>query len=160
MSVLKVKVISLPYIFQVLYVLCFTRTRNQVSVYRTIGPLVNINVFAKFDEIPSMILQDIKERKHYGHTVGKTDNVKTPVPQISASHMRNSAQHMRNSASACGIFAESMWNFCGIHAEFRNALRNSAKVSQHAEFVPHPTSEYFPHLYGKFAENSDLVFFT
>ena len=51
-----------------------------------------------------------------------------------------------------------MWNFCGINAEFRNALRNSAKVSQHAELVPHPTSEYFPHLYGKFAENSDLVF--
>ena len=35
---LKVKVISLPYIFQVLYVLCFTRPRYQVSVY--IGPLV------------------------------------------------------------------------------------------------------------------------
>ena len=34
------KVISLPYIFQVLYVLCFTRPRYQVSVYRTIGPLV------------------------------------------------------------------------------------------------------------------------
>ena len=33
------KVISLPYIFQVLYVLCFTRPRYQVSVYRTIGPL-------------------------------------------------------------------------------------------------------------------------
>ena len=32
--VLKVKVI------QVLYVLCFTRPRLQVSVYRTIGPLV------------------------------------------------------------------------------------------------------------------------
>ena len=40
MRVLKVKVISLPYIIQVLYVLCFTRPRNQVSVYRTIGPLV------------------------------------------------------------------------------------------------------------------------
>ena len=40
MLVLKVKVISLPYIFQVLYVLCFTRPRYQVSVYRTIGPLV------------------------------------------------------------------------------------------------------------------------
>ena len=40
MRVLKVKVISLPYIFQVLYVLCFTGTRHQVSVYRTIGPLV------------------------------------------------------------------------------------------------------------------------
>ena len=36
----KVKVISLPHIFQVLYVLCFTRPRYQVSVYRTIGPLV------------------------------------------------------------------------------------------------------------------------
>ena len=39
-KVLKVKVISLPYIFQVLYVLCFTWTRYQVIVYRTIGPLV------------------------------------------------------------------------------------------------------------------------
>ena len=39
---LKVKVISLPYIFQVLYVLCFTRPRYQVSVYRTIGPLVSV----------------------------------------------------------------------------------------------------------------------
>ena len=38
-----VKVISLPYIFQVLYVLCFTRPRYQVSVYRTIGPLVLIS---------------------------------------------------------------------------------------------------------------------
>ena len=31
---------SLPYVFQVLYVMCFTRPRYQVSVYRTIGPLV------------------------------------------------------------------------------------------------------------------------
>ena len=43
MCVLKVKVISLPYIFKVLYVLCFTRPRYQVSVYRTIGPLVLFN---------------------------------------------------------------------------------------------------------------------
>ena len=42
MFVLKVKVICLQYIFQVLYVLCFTRPRYQVSVYRTIGPLVAI----------------------------------------------------------------------------------------------------------------------
>ena len=41
MGVLKVKVISLPYIFQVL---CFTRPQYQVSVYRTIGPLVFIFV--------------------------------------------------------------------------------------------------------------------
>ena len=30
-----------------------------------------MNVFAKFDEIPSMILKVIKETKHYGHTVGR-----------------------------------------------------------------------------------------
>ena len=40
--VLKVKVISLRCIFQVLYVLCFTKPRCQVSVYRTIGPLVSL----------------------------------------------------------------------------------------------------------------------
>ena len=44
----------------------YTRLRYQVSVYRTIGPLVSIcledrNVFARFHEIPSMTLQDIKE---------------------------------------------------------------------------------------------------
>ena len=32
---------GLEYIFQVLCVLCFTRQRYQVSVYRTIGPPVN-----------------------------------------------------------------------------------------------------------------------
>ena len=37
---MKVNVISLPYIFQVLYVLCFTRPSYQVSDNRTIGPLV------------------------------------------------------------------------------------------------------------------------
>ena len=42
MRVLKVKVISLPYIFQVLYVLCFTRPRYQVSVYRTILTILTI----------------------------------------------------------------------------------------------------------------------
>ena len=42
MWLLKVKVISVSYIFQVLYVLCFTWPRYQVSVYRTIGPLVII----------------------------------------------------------------------------------------------------------------------
>ena len=47
-----------------------------------------MNVFAKFDEIPSMILQDIKETKCYGNmvgrsfgrTFGRTDNVKTVYP--------------------------------------------------------------------------------
>ena len=47
-----------------------------------------MNVFAKFDEIPSMLLQDIKETKRHGHTFvssfvllfGRTDNVKTVYP--------------------------------------------------------------------------------
>ena len=43
-----------------------------------------MNLFAKFDEIPSMILQDIKETKRYGQTdgrsFGRTDNVKTVYP--------------------------------------------------------------------------------
>ena len=47
-----------------------------------------MTVFAKFDEIPSMTLQDIKETKRYGHTFvrsfvrsfGRTDNVKTVYP--------------------------------------------------------------------------------
>ena len=38
-----VKFISLPYIFQALYVLCFTWTRYQVSIYMTIGPLVYLS---------------------------------------------------------------------------------------------------------------------
>ena len=39
-----------------------------------------MNVFAKFDEIPSMILKVIKETKRYGHTVGRSDDVKTVYP--------------------------------------------------------------------------------
>ena len=32
-----------------------------------------MNVFVKSNEIPSMILQDIKETKRYGHTVGRSE---------------------------------------------------------------------------------------
>ena len=42
--------------------------------------LVHMHVFAKFDEIPSMILQDIKETKRYRRTVRRTNNVKTVYP--------------------------------------------------------------------------------
>ena len=37
-------------------------------------------MFAKFDEIPAMILQDIKETKLYGWTDTRTDSVKTEYP--------------------------------------------------------------------------------
>ena len=45
-----------------------------------------MNVFAKFDEISSMTLRDIKVRKPYGHTFVRlfvrSDNVKTvTLPQ-------------------------------------------------------------------------------
>ena len=53
---MKVKVISLPYIFQVLYVLCFTRPRYQVSVYRTIGPLVCFCLFGLQIQIQNIYL--------------------------------------------------------------------------------------------------------
>ena len=52
---MKVKVISLPYIFQVLYVLLFTRPRYQVSVYRTLGPLV---LFSAGEEIEEVFAED------------------------------------------------------------------------------------------------------
>ena len=42
--------------------------------------LVHMNVIAKFDQIPSMTLQDIKETKRFGHTFVRTDNVKTVYP--------------------------------------------------------------------------------
>ena len=32
-----------------------------------------MNVFAEFDEIPSMILQDVKETKRYGRTFVRSD---------------------------------------------------------------------------------------
>ena len=45
----------------------------------SIGP-VDMNKYARFDEIPSMTLKDIKETKRYGRTDGRTHNVKTVYP--------------------------------------------------------------------------------
>ena len=39
-----------------------------------------MNMFARFDENPAMTLQAIKEKKRYGRTHGRTDNVKTVYP--------------------------------------------------------------------------------
>ena len=39
-----------------------------------------MNKYARFDEIPSMTLKDIKESKHYGRTNRRTDKVKTVYP--------------------------------------------------------------------------------
>ena len=37
---------------------------------------VDMNVYARFDEIPSITLEDIKKTKHYG----RTENMKTVYP--------------------------------------------------------------------------------
>ena len=39
-----------------------------------------MNMFARFDENQAMTLRVIKERKRYGRTDGRTDNVKTVYP--------------------------------------------------------------------------------
>ena len=52
---MKVKVISLPYIFQVLYVLVY-KPRYQVSVYRTIGPLVYLTDFQFIQHILRLLV--------------------------------------------------------------------------------------------------------
>ena len=39
-----------------------------------------MNMFAKFDGIPALTLQDIKERKRYGRTHAHMANVKTVYP--------------------------------------------------------------------------------
>ena len=36
--------------------------------------MIYINMFAKFDEIPAMTLQEIKETKRYGQTDGQREN--------------------------------------------------------------------------------------
>ena len=35
---------------------------------------VDLNVYARFDEIPSISLKDIKKTKHYGRTDGQREN--------------------------------------------------------------------------------------
>ena len=73
-----------------------------------------MNVFAKFDEISSMTLQDIKETKRHGHTFVRsfvgTDNVKTVYPPTntvcrgynkSSPSMNQSASRSVTSMSLC-----------------------------------------------------------
>ena len=68
---MKVKVISLPYIFQVLYVLCFTRPIYQVSIYRTIGPLVIFSYFCSKRKI--VVLSTYTVAKNFDQYVYKSD---------------------------------------------------------------------------------------
>ena len=68
-------------------------------------------MFAKFDEILSMILQGIKETKRYGRTVGlsfgrtdgQTDNVKTVYPPtniVCGGYKNKGADQLRSNCTA------------------------------------------------------------
>ena len=58
---MKVKIISLPYIFQALYDLCFTRPSYQVSVHRTNGPLVKVLRLESRHEKPAHCICENKD---------------------------------------------------------------------------------------------------
>ena len=45
----------------------------------SIGP-VDMNKYARFDEIPSKTLRDIKETKHNGRTDGQMDGRENSIP--------------------------------------------------------------------------------
>ena len=64
-----------------------------------------MNVFAQFDEIPPMILQDVKKTKRYRHTVGRSfgcsddrmDNVKTvypPTNTVCGGYKKHTKKHL------------------------------------------------------------------
>ena len=91
---LKVKVISsVPYIFQVLYVLCFTRSRYQVSIYRTIGPLV-MNIENKF-------LQ--RKIKSYLYQQKKTNTFFAPINTQTVTVLKDCSHLLQHWAVIGGI---------------------------------------------------------
>ena len=48
-------------------------------------------MFAKFDEIPAMTLQDIKETKHYGRTDAQRKNSITSTNKVCGERIKMSA---------------------------------------------------------------------
>ena len=78
---MKVKIISLPYIFQVLFVLCFTRPRYQESVYRTIGPLVYFLFYRFFSQQVSVGGRN-KNKIHSDHFPIELKSKETVFPSI------------------------------------------------------------------------------
>ena len=78
-----------------------------------------MKVFAKFDEIPSMILQDIKETKRYGHTVGRSDglsdNVKTVYPPTNL---------------VCGGYKHKLTSISSVVAASAACIRNAVALRE------------------------------
>ena len=65
-----------------------------------------MNVFAKFDKIPSMTLKDIKETKRYGHTFGRSfgrTDVKTVYPPANCGGDINQSKEASKTLEILGI---------------------------------------------------------
>ena len=82
-----------------------------------------MNMFARFNENPAMILQDIKETKRYGRTHtrtdgqtdGRTDNVKTVYPLQTK---------FAGGITSCFVFKSlpTRVDFCCLLITFANSL--------------------------------------
>ena len=81
---MKVKVISLPYISQVLYVLYLSMPRYQVSVYRTIGLLViQVRAFEIVRSLKSLVMeQSVIHNSLHTNSVSLVSLLKTSEPSV------------------------------------------------------------------------------
>ena len=89
----------------------------------SIGP-VDMNKYARFDEIPSMTLKDIKETKRYGRTDGRTDNVKTVYPPTNTVCGGYKNAKKLNTKSKTCLYC-TPWIFLFIHQTSR---RNKVRI--------------------------------
>ena len=80
-----------------------------------------MNVFAKFDEILSMILQDIKKQnvtdtktfrtqKRFGHTVGQREN---SIPSHKHS-LRGGYNNLKNIHARVMVLVHDKWSQCAL----------------------------------------------
>ena len=122
---MKVKVISLPYIFQVLYVLCFTRPRYQVSVYRTIGPLVPLFICL------SRPLENLS-----AVSLDACDNFSFVVVSFSMPQTRGSCGHIKGTydnhpscINCCGCYRLHGCSVCNFWSDATWALVSRCRLS-------------------------------
>ena len=101
-----------------------------------------MNVFAKFDEIPTMVLQDIKETKRHGHTFVRsfvrTDNVKTLYPPTNTVCGGIKTQSTKGTNGKYVHLVNSSFLVCGSPSH-RNKI-----VKWKAQGVPQGNNAVFP----------------
>ena len=80
-----------------------------------------MKVFAKFDEIPSMILEVIKETKRYGHTFGRT---------VVRSFGRSDNMKREKQLKALYIYAYTKADMLSFKKKMRDSARRLAFTMQ------------------------------